>query len=69
MTELKDKRVFVTGSAAGIGKAIAALFIERGARVIMRPKSPASAGSACAMEARCRFGTIRKCTGAQGCMS
>lgn len=35
MTELQDKRVFVTGSAAGIGKAIAALFIDRGARVVV----------------------------------
>lgn len=35
MSELENKRVFVTGSAAGIGKAIAALFIERGARVVI----------------------------------
>lgn len=35
MTELQDKRVFITGSAAGIGRAIAALFIERGARVVI----------------------------------
>lgn len=35
MSELESKRVFVTGSAAGIGKAIAALFIERGARVVI----------------------------------
>lgn len=35
MAELSEKRVFVTGSAAGIGKAIATLFIERGARVVV----------------------------------
>ncbi|WP_063053548.1 SDR family NAD(P)-dependent oxidoreductase [Nocardia arthritidis] len=35
MAELKDKRVFITGSGAGIGKAIAALFAERGARVVV----------------------------------
>ena len=43
MTELKDKRVFVTGSAAGIGKAIAALFIERGARVIISDRDKTAA--------------------------
>ena len=35
MSELAGKRVFVTGSGAGIGKAIAALFTERGARVVV----------------------------------
>ncbi|GAA3528220.1 SDR family oxidoreductase [Amycolatopsis ultiminotia] len=35
MPELDGKRVFVTGSGAGIGKAIAALFAERGARVVV----------------------------------
>ncbi|WP_072801684.1 SDR family NAD(P)-dependent oxidoreductase [Rhodococcoides yunnanense] len=35
MTELEGKRVFVTGSGAGIGKAISALFIERGAHVVV----------------------------------
>ncbi|HWC79678.1 MAG TPA: SDR family oxidoreductase [Pseudonocardiaceae bacterium] len=35
MSELDGKRVFVTGSGAGIGKAIAALFVERGARVVV----------------------------------
>ncbi len=35
MSELEGKRVFVTGSGAGIGKAIAALFTERGARVVI----------------------------------
>jgi NAD(P)-dependent dehydrogenase (short-subunit alcohol dehydrogenase family) len=35
MSELAGKRVFVTGSGAGIGKAIAALFAERGARVVV----------------------------------
>ncbi|HEY4023681.1 MAG TPA: SDR family oxidoreductase [Pseudonocardiaceae bacterium] len=35
MSELQGKRAFVTGSGAGIGKAIAALFVERGARVVV----------------------------------
>lgn len=35
MAELDGKRVLVTGSAAGIGRAIAALFTERGARVVV----------------------------------
>jgi NAD(P)-dependent dehydrogenase (short-subunit alcohol dehydrogenase family) len=35
MSELEGKRVFVTGSGAGIGKAIAALFTQRGARVVI----------------------------------
>jgi NAD(P)-dependent dehydrogenase (short-subunit alcohol dehydrogenase family) len=35
MSELQGKRAFVTGSGAGIGKAIAALFVERGAQVVV----------------------------------
>jgi NAD(P)-dependent dehydrogenase (short-subunit alcohol dehydrogenase family) len=35
MSELEGKRVFVTGSGAGIGKAIATLFTKRGARVVV----------------------------------
>ncbi|WP_020497565.1 SDR family NAD(P)-dependent oxidoreductase [Sciscionella marina] len=35
MSELQGKRVFVTGSGAGIGKAIAALFVQRGAQVVV----------------------------------
>jgi NAD(P)-dependent dehydrogenase (short-subunit alcohol dehydrogenase family) len=35
MSELQGKRTFVTGSGAGIGKAIAALFVERGAEVVV----------------------------------
>lgn len=35
MSELQGKRVFVTGSGSGIGKAIAALFVERGAQVVV----------------------------------
>ncbi|MEV4312469.1 SDR family oxidoreductase [Actinocrispum sp. NPDC049592] len=35
MSELQGKRVFVTGSGAGIGKAIAALFAQRGAQVVV----------------------------------
>ncbi|MBF6469601.1 SDR family oxidoreductase [Nocardia beijingensis] len=46
MTELKDKRVFVTGSGAGIGKAIAALFAERGARVVVSDIDEESAAQA-----------------------
>jgi len=46
MTDLKDKRVFVTGSGAGIGKAIAALFAERGARVVVSDRDEESARQA-----------------------
>ncbi|MHA6797066.1 SDR family NAD(P)-dependent oxidoreductase [Pseudonocardia bannensis] len=35
MSELEGKRVFITGSGAGIGKAIATLFTQRGARVVI----------------------------------
>ena len=35
MSELQGKRAFVTGSGAGIGKATAALFVERGAEVVV----------------------------------
>jgi NAD(P)-dependent dehydrogenase (short-subunit alcohol dehydrogenase family) len=35
MPELQGKRTFVTGSGAGIGRAIAALFVERGAEVVV----------------------------------
>jgi galactitol 2-dehydrogenase len=43
MSELEGKRVFVTGSGAGIGKAIATLFTERGARVVVSDISPETA--------------------------
>ena len=43
MTELKGKRAFVTGSAAGIGKAISELFIARGARVVVSDIDEAAA--------------------------
>lgn len=43
MAELDGKRVFVTGSAAGIGKAISTLFIERGARVVVSDLDTAAA--------------------------
>lgn len=46
MTELEGKRVFVTGSGAGIGKAISALFIERGARVVVSDIDEESAAKA-----------------------
>ncbi|AYJ48373.1 SDR family NAD(P)-dependent oxidoreductase [Rhodococcus sp. P1Y] len=46
MTELEGKRVFVTGSGAGIGKAISQLFIERGARVVVSDIDEASAAKA-----------------------
>lgn len=35
MSDLTDKRVFITGSARGIGRAIAELAIARGARVVI----------------------------------
>jgi NAD(P)-dependent dehydrogenase (short-subunit alcohol dehydrogenase family) len=43
MPELDGKRVFVTGSGAGIGKAIAALFTERGARVVVSDRNAEAA--------------------------
>ena len=46
MSELAGKRVFVTGSGAGIGKAIAALFTERGARVVVSDLDSLSAKQA-----------------------
>jgi galactitol 2-dehydrogenase len=42
MTELAGKRVFVTGSGAGIGKAIATLFTQNGARVVVSDLDPAT---------------------------
>ncbi|MDT8911406.1 SDR family NAD(P)-dependent oxidoreductase [Amycolatopsis sp. PS_44_ISF1] len=48
MSELEGKRVFVTGSGAGIGQAIAALFVERGARVVVSDLDPGSAGQTAA---------------------
>ena len=45
MTELNDKRVFVTGSAAGIGRAIAELFIANGARVVISDIDEAAAAA------------------------
>jgi NAD(P)-dependent dehydrogenase (short-subunit alcohol dehydrogenase family) len=46
MSELEGKRVFVTGSGAGIGKAIAKLFIERGAQVVVSDLNTLSAKQA-----------------------
>ena len=43
MSELEGKRVFVTGSGVGIGKAIATLFTERGARVVVSDINPETA--------------------------
>ncbi len=48
MSELQGKRVFVTGSGAGIGKAIAALFTERGARVVVSDRDKDAAQQAAA---------------------
>ena len=45
MSELQGKRVFVTGSGAGIGKAIAALFVQRGAQVVVSDINAESAKS------------------------
>jgi NAD(P)-dependent dehydrogenase (short-subunit alcohol dehydrogenase family) len=35
LSDLHDKRTLVTGAAQGLGRAIAELFVERGARVLM----------------------------------
>ncbi|HEY2204416.1 MAG TPA: SDR family oxidoreductase [Pseudonocardia sp.] len=35
LSDLKDKRALVTGAAQGLGRAIAELFVERGARVVL----------------------------------
>jgi len=35
MSDLKNKRVLVTGSSTGIGAAVAAAFAEQGAHVIV----------------------------------
>jgi NAD(P)-dependent dehydrogenase (short-subunit alcohol dehydrogenase family) len=35
LSDLKDKRALVTGAAQGLGRAVAELFIERGARVVL----------------------------------
>ena len=43
MNTLSDQSVFVSGSAKGIGKAIAARFIEQGANVIVHSRSESGA--------------------------
>lgn len=43
MAELQGKRVFVTGSGAGIGKGIATMFAERGAKVVVSDMNADSA--------------------------
>lgn len=43
MTDLTNKRVLITGSAAGIGRAIAKLFISRGARVVISDRDEEAA--------------------------
>ncbi|MBN9737028.1 MULTISPECIES: SDR family oxidoreductase [unclassified Pseudonocardia] len=48
MAELEGKRVLVTGSGAGIGRAIAALFTERGARVVISDIDADAAGKVAA---------------------
>jgi len=35
LSDLKDKRALVTGAAQGLGRAVAELFLERGARVVL----------------------------------
>jgi len=51
MEHFKDQRVFVSGSAKGIGQAIAAAFVHAGAVTIVHSRSEKSA-----MEARDRLG-------------
>lgn len=43
MSELKDQIVFVSGSAKGIGRAIASTFVNVGAKTIVHSRSEASA--------------------------
>lgn len=45
MTDLTNKRVLITGSAAGIGRAIAELFIASGARVVISDRDEEAAGA------------------------
>jgi NAD(P)-dependent dehydrogenase (short-subunit alcohol dehydrogenase family) len=35
LSDLKDKRALVTGAAQGLGRAVAELFVQRGARVVL----------------------------------
>ncbi|KYH45650.1 SDR family NAD(P)-dependent oxidoreductase [Branchiibius sp. NY16-3462-2] len=52
MSDLTNKRVLVTGSGAGIGRAIAELFISRGARVVISDRDEqAAAATASALSA------------------
>ncbi|KAA1419853.1 SDR family oxidoreductase [Mumia zhuanghuii] len=48
MSELDGKRIFITGSARGIGRAIAALAIDRGARVVISDLDADAAEETCA---------------------
>ncbi|MGH1563175.1 SDR family NAD(P)-dependent oxidoreductase [Mumia sp. DW29H23] len=43
MSELNGKRIFITGSAAGIGRAIASLALEQGAQVVVSDLDAAAA--------------------------
>lgn len=43
---LKDKAALVTGAASGIGRAVAALFAEEGARVLLADVSAEAGESA-----------------------
>lgn len=46
MFSLKDRKTFITGGASGIGRAVAAAFVERGAAVVIADLADANAAAA-----------------------
>ena len=40
LLDFKDRSVFITGAAAGIGRAVAAAFAARGARLALLDRDP-----------------------------